>query len=255
MENLYINIIQSSSKGNCILLDDSNTTLILDFGVDCSTWNNAKQTFNINNKNIVGILLTHSHIDHIKTIEHNDALNFKYYTSEYTNLFIKDKYQKEINCTILNKSINKWIKIENSNWKIKPFFTIHNAPESLCFLIKNKKNEIVYITDTKYFFNKKFKNKNIYIIETPFGLEYNLDNKIKLSKIDSDRNHLNLQEAEILFNQYKGKKTKYIIFSHLNPEVKDFSIIDKVTDSYNSKGLNAFYIKPNELNKMKIKID
>lgn len=255
MANLYINVIQSSSKGNCIVLNDSKTNLILDFGVDISTWNRATHKFNILNSTIAGVLLTHSHIDHIQTIrDFKNAISLKYYCSEFTKSFINKKYNKEINCITLNNSINKWIKIENSNWKIKTFYTIHNCPESLCFLIKNNKTQIVYITDTKYFVNKNLKNKDVYIIESPFGIEYDIDNKIKISKIDSDKNHLNLEEAEKLFNTYKGRKTKYLIFSHLNPNIEDFSIIEKTVSYYKQKCINAFYIKPNELNKTKITI-
>ena len=253
-KSININVVQSSSKGNCIILDDNNTYLVLDFGVENSIWNNALKHLNISNKKIAGILLTHYHIDHIRTIEKNNK-NLNFYSSKATFDYIDNKYKIEYNKNILNNSINKWIKINNSNWKIKPFYTCHNAIESLCFLIKNKNKQLVYITDTKYFFNKKFKNKDAYIIESPFEVEYDVNNKIKnIVNSSSELNHLKLSETEKLLNLYKAKKTKLFIFSHLNPCIKDFSVIDSLSNKYTNKKLIVSYIKPNEIIKYRFHI-
>ncbi len=255
MERLLINIIASSSKGNCIALNDNNTFLLLDFGVDDLIWKNAKSNLNITTDKIAGILLTHYHIDHIKTIIKNDISNLKFFTAKTTADFILNKYNKKINYLDLIPSLNKWIKIPNSNWKIKAIRTNHDAKDSLAFIIKNKKQEIVYITDTKYFVNKQFKHKNIYIIEAPFGLEFDVNNKVKISNhLNKEHNHLKLAEAEQLLKIYCGRKTKLFIFSHLNPNTKDFSIIENICQQYTNKKLKVSYIAPNDILKQNYSI-
>lgn len=255
MEKISINIVQSSSKGNCIILYDGKTYLILDFGVNDLIWNNSLSSLNIDVKNISGILITHYHIDHIKTIEKSTTDNMLFFLSEKTYEFILNKYNKKINAKILNSYIGKYVKVNNSNWNIKPYWTIHNAEESLCFVIKNKKKEIVYLTDTKFFINKKLKNKTAYIMESPFGLEYDLKNKNKIFiNLEKEQNHLKLHETERLLNIYSGKKTKLFLFSHLNPSVSDFSIIENIIKKYSTSKMDVKYLKPNEILKRKFEI-
>ncbi len=254
MEKISINIIQSSSKGNSIVLFDGKTNLILDFGIEHRVWQNSKIWLKMNNDNISGILLSHYHADHTKTIKYiKNIEKLSFYSSQQTFNYIKNNFNTLIdNKFILNNSINKWVKIGISNWKIKPIWTIHNAEGSLSFIIKNKKTKIVYITDTKFFIDKHFKNCTAYIIESPYGLEYDSNNKVKLAvNLYNETWHLKLTETEQLFYEYVTKKTKLFIFSHLNPTINDFTIIDNLTSKLSSKKTKVHYIQPNLLNKQK----
>ena len=58
--------ISSSSKGNCILLDNKETTLMIDVGISRKRVVEGFEHFGKNPEDLDGILITHEHSDHIK---------------------------------------------------------------------------------------------------------------------------------------------------------------------------------------------
>lgn len=252
MAKISINVVESSSKGNCILLFDQQTYLLLDYGTNPQYLKTAFDQSNIKINQIAGCLITHYHYDHVCTLDDSElSKKIQFYCSAGTFSFlnIKNNYENfkfHIFCK------NKWTKIKNTNWKFKAFPTIHNANDSCCFIVKNKRNKILYLTDTKFFINKQFKNLTGYIIESNFGSEYiSSEHKLKTHYKD-ERNHLNLEEANNLFNYYYGNKTKFIIFSHLSKLHKNHDLINEVCwkIKQNSK-IDADWINPNAINKFK----
>ncbi|MDE5651827.1 MAG: hypothetical protein K2H80_02070 [Ureaplasma sp.] len=164
MANISINIIESSSRGNCILLNDGYTSLFLDFGSEHRNIQNSLNLNGILKQTIVGALITHEHIDHTRAIESEEFKNIPFYLTSGTHFSLK-KLSRDFRII----QFNKWYRIDNSNWKFMAFPTLHNALEPSCFLIKNKKKSLLYLTDTRYFVNKKFKGCMCYIIESNLG--------------------------------------------------------------------------------------
>lgn len=56
-------MLGSSSKGNCYLLEYKNKVLILDAGV---SFKEVQKALNFNIEKVVGVLITHEHMDHLK---------------------------------------------------------------------------------------------------------------------------------------------------------------------------------------------
>ena len=56
-------MLGSSSKGNCYLLEYKNQVLILDAGV---SFKEVQKALNFNIEKVVGVLITHEHMDHLK---------------------------------------------------------------------------------------------------------------------------------------------------------------------------------------------
>ncbi len=254
MEKMLINVIESSSTGNFIILFDGKTYLFLDFGSNPKIIKNALINENIDKNKIAGCLITHSHIDHIQAINDSVSDGINFFSSYGTIESIKCKFEKENKYTIINSK--KWLKIKDTDWKFKSYKTIHNCTDSVCFVIKNKNIKILYLTDTKFFINKKFKNLSGYIIESNYGSEYINDlNKKRVHLLNDDRNHLNLFETEKLFQTYYGRKTKFMIFSHISSNISDFSLIEDVSKKISEKyKITCKWINPKKINQLKIKI-
>lgn len=250
METLSVSVIESSSNGNSIILYDGQTYLFLDYGSSSSNIKTAYEIHGIDLKQIAGILISHYHIDHIRSIG-KQYIPLNVFLTNETYLFLRKKGYDNYKPNIVNNYIGRWVKINGTNWRFKPFFTIHNAKESICFIIKNKRKTLLYLTDTKYFYNKRFKNLNGYIIEAPFGHEYDVNNKQKIKiNLEKEQNHLKLHESVDLFEKYVGKKTKLFVFSHINPKVQNFELIENICN--NKKRNNKLvvdYIKPKQINK------
>ena len=60
---MILQVLGSSSKGNCYLLEYKNKVLILDAGV---SFKEVQKALNFNIENVIGVLITHEHMDHLK---------------------------------------------------------------------------------------------------------------------------------------------------------------------------------------------
>lgn len=246
MARISINVIESSSNGNCILLNDSETSLFLDFGSDYKNIQNCLNLNAISKKSIVGALITHEHIDHTRSINSDVFKDIPFYLTNGTSQFFSN-----IKRNFINIKFNKWVNLKKSNWKFKAFPTQHNAIEPACFLIKNKRVKILYLTDTRYFVNMKFKGCTCYIIESNYGCEI-IQNKVKSNVHNNlhSRNHLNLKENEQLFHKYITRKTKLYLMSHLSSKLMDDKLVNLVTKKLQEKNqwVQVEYIDPNKIN-------
>lgn len=69
---MRLKCLGSSSAGNCYLLtSDSGETLILDCGIPIKE---IKKGLNWNIKDVVGVLCTHKHLDHSKSLNDFQAM-------------------------------------------------------------------------------------------------------------------------------------------------------------------------------------
>lgn len=62
---LTLHTIASGSEGNCLLIRDDNTRLLVDAGVSCKRIKMALGQLNITADELDGILITHEHTDHV----------------------------------------------------------------------------------------------------------------------------------------------------------------------------------------------
>lgn len=247
MAKIYIRSIQSSSKNNSIVLYDGFTNLFLDFGAEHTNINNYFLKYNQSFNSVAGVLITHYHIDHTRSISKKDFNSFKFYLSSQTLDYLKNNYEINLNnFYLVSVNSDKWIKIKGSNWKFKTFKTIHNAAGSIGFLIKNKNSKILYLTDTEPLDNKLFKNNNAYIVECNYATSF-LDTNAEINKhINKKTNHMNIFDTENFLKKYFSKKMKVFIFSHISINgKKDKELIEKTVNLYNGKeGLKVKYINP-----------
>ena len=60
---INIKVLASSSKGNCYMIDDSKTSLLIEAGIPIKK---IKQGLNFKLHEIEGCIISHEHGDHIK---------------------------------------------------------------------------------------------------------------------------------------------------------------------------------------------
>ena len=159
-------VLSSGSKGNTTYIETEETKILIDAGNTCKYIINKLEEHKIDLKSIDAILITHTHIDHIKGLP---------------------VLLKKINpCVYITKKMHQYMEylenyhiIDSNQIKIKDIIidvikTSHDTEESVGYIINNKDKSIVYITDTGYI-NKRYfellKNKNIYIMESNHDIE------------------------------------------------------------------------------------
>lgn len=150
-----IQVLASSSKGNCYRVSDGYTPLLLECGIPYKEIQRAIQ-FKI--AEIAGCLITHEHKDHCKSIKEMMKSGIDCYLSQGT-------------ATALGASGHR-LKITKAKeqfkigtWTVLPFDIQHDCAEPLGFLLADSTGEkLLYATDT-YYIKYKFNGLTHVLIE------------------------------------------------------------------------------------------
>lgn len=138
---MFIKVLATGSSGNCYLISDGSTTLLIEAGLKVSEVR-KKSGFKLSNIN--GALITHEHLDHCKYIEQ--------YLKSSIDVFT---HKEVINKFNLNHYRLKEIKTHESflvrTFTVIPFEVEHDVYNLNFLIYSNVLNEtLLYITDTPY---------------------------------------------------------------------------------------------------------
>ena len=212
---MYLKCLGSSSAGNCYLLtSNSGETLILDCGIPIME---IKKALNWNIKDVVGVLCTHQHSDHNKSLKDFINMGIPVF-APYLSLESM-KMETEFNIRMFD------LTTIDGSW------THTNADGTPCpiygFLITHKEmGRMLYITDCELI-KWKFKDINHILL----GVNYDKD------LIDRDtgkanhvfRGHLSIDTACDFVKANYSDSLQNVIMCHLSAENADRdSFIEKM---------------------------
>lgn len=205
---MKLKCIATGSAGNCYLLTSgSGETLILDCGIPIKE---IKKGLNWNIKDVVGVLCTHKHLDHSKSLNDFNSMGISVFAPYI---------------------IEKPMKIGNGYFRVQAFdlttldgsWTHTNADGTPCpiygFLITHKEmGRMLYITDCELI-KWKFKDINHILL----GVNYDKD------LIDTDnpkanhvfRGHLSIDTACDFVKANHSDSLQNVIMCHLSEENAD----------------------------------
>jgi phosphoribosyl 1,2-cyclic phosphodiesterase len=141
---MNITILASSSKGNCIQIDDGATRLLLDAGLP---FPEIKRRLNFQTSSLSGALITHSHADHSRGCRDMLKAGIDCYMSESC---AHDLGLNGHRVHILkHRRTEPLSQFAVGTWAILPFKVVHDV-ENVGFLLVSGQEKAVYITDTSY---------------------------------------------------------------------------------------------------------
>ena len=203
----------SSSDGNCLLAQSEDTNLLIDAGVSGKKIEEALESIHIPIEKIDAILVTHEHIDHIRSL---GTISKKYhipvYANEKTWNAMPDQKKK------IAEENQKLFCIENEfeigNFKIFPFSIPHDAVDPCGFNLSCNGKKLSIATDLGHIPPHIF-----HLLESSsfIMLESNYDKEVlrccsypySLKKrIDGPNGHLS--------NEMAGKTISYLLKSGLS---------------------------------------
>jgi phosphoribosyl 1,2-cyclic phosphodiesterase len=261
--SLNFSIIASGSSGNCSILWDEKTAILIDCGCSAKYLSEQLKNLNVITKNIYS-LITHAHIDHISL----SGINFlqKHQIPMYItkNIFqdILKKYEQKIkNCLCINYDKNFNI----GNIRVNSFDVYHkdNNISRTCgftFFSKVKKIDykIGYITDTGKICNNIIKilaNSNILVIESNYN-EQMLKNSFRPYEnkqwILSDFGHLSNEDTAKAIIEIKKLSTakdslKYVFLAHISKHHNTYELakhtVNKILLNNKITGINLLVAK------------
>ena len=219
---MKIIVLSSGSKGNTTLIETENTKILIDCGNTCKYICEKLKNINIEPEEINAILITHTHVDHIKGL--------KVFLHKYnTKVYLTEKMQPELDF------VENHCLIKNNNFtvndiKVDIIKTSHDASDSQGFILTNNNKSAVYITDTGYInikYHEMLKNKELYIFESNHDVEMLNNSKYPFhlrKRILSDKGHLSNYDSAKYLSEFIGENTKYILLAHLSEENNTYEL-------------------------------
>ena len=214
---------------------------MVDSGESAKKIENALSSINVLPENIDAIIVTHEHIDHVKSL---GTLSKKYkipvYATEETWYAMPNQYEKID--TSLKKFFSPSTEFIIGDLKINPFPIPHDAANPCGFNIIHEKKQISIATDLGHV------TKNILeVLEQScfVMLEANYDSELlKLSKypyslkkrISGDFGHLSNIDAGRLISHLCSKNLYSVMLGHLSkennfPELAYKTVVDELINS------------------------
>lgn len=216
---MILQSLSSSSRGNIHILENEDTTLLLDCGIK---FNRVSSILNL--KKIDGVLITHEHGDHVSGCESlSQNKNTTFYSTKETldRVNIPD---------FMKRPVQAFKTFQIGSFKIVPFEVKHDAVHPVNYLIKDEisGSQMLYITDTGYIDNLIFKDIDYFLIECNFDEEWyqkeelTRAEEIKSRRLLSMNGHLSIQKTIRVLEKSVNHNTKKIILCHISSGFKEY---------------------------------
>ncbi len=210
---MILKTVESGSSGNCYLLvADNGETLILDCGIPIME---IKKALNWNIKNVVGVLCTHQHLDHSKSVIELCKTGF-YTVVPYLIASRSEKLSYKLKKSIFDISAFA-LKTVDGKW------THTNGDGSECpcygFLIKHPEmGTLIYATDTKLI-KWRFKNINHILLGVNYDPKRLPGDDAKINHVV--RGHMSIDTACDFVKANASDHLQNVIMCHLSAENAD----------------------------------
>ncbi|MFZ5815354.1 MAG: MBL fold metallo-hydrolase [Bacillota bacterium] len=137
---MEIQVLASSSSGNCYLLRDGGAPLLLECGL---RFQEIRQGVGFGLSSLAGCLVSHEHGDHARAVRDMIKAGVDVYASSGTWEALGVTGHRA-------RTIKALQKVQIGPWTVLPFETVHDAAEPLGFLIASAGGKVLYLTDSSY---------------------------------------------------------------------------------------------------------
>ena len=138
--------LYSGSSGNSLYVETNKTKLLVDCGESAKKIINSLSDIDVDIEDIDGILVTHEHIDHVKSL---GTLSKKYDIPVYTNIETLNAMPEQMT-KIKSENIHLFNLSEDfeiGDLQIHPFAIPHDAANPCAFNILNNNTKLSIATD------------------------------------------------------------------------------------------------------------
>lgn len=197
-----INVLDTGSDGNCYLLSFGEEILILDAGV---CFSDIKKSLDFDFSKVQGVLLSHEHGDHSKSIKDLIKVNKNIYCSNGTAASLKLSRFKQINYLQ---------SIQIGNFKVTAFQVFHDAKEPSGFLVEFGGKRLVFVTDT-YDLRTSIKNVDYWLIEANYSKEIIFNSSLDPSlKRRIETTHMCIDRCKVILDAHNAENSDFVMLIH-----------------------------------------
>jgi phosphoribosyl 1,2-cyclic phosphodiesterase len=213
--------LSSGSSGNCYYIGNEFHGILIDVGISATSIRKLLKNLSIPMDSIMGILITHNHIDHIRGIE---ALTKKNHIPAFTTIKVWESILSQHKN--ISRDCIREIPMQESyniaNFEIESFPVNHDAPETIGFRISAGGKKITVVTDLGHICQTAasyIKDSNLLVIESNYDEQMLTDGRYPYflkERIRSDKGHLgNHQTSEFLADIFNDS-ISHIFLAHLS---------------------------------------
>jgi phosphoribosyl 1,2-cyclic phosphodiesterase len=219
--NLSFCSLSSGSSGNCYYLGNGFHGILIDAGISATSIRKFLKNMGISMQSIMGVLITHNHIDHVKGLE---VLTRKNSLPAFTT----NKIWKSILSPHKNisgdciREIPLMQKFHLAGFDIEAFPVCHDAPETIGFHICAEGKKITIATDLGHICQTSapyIKAANLLVIESNYDEQMlvngNYPHFLK-ARIQSDHGHLGNHQTSAFLADIFSDNLSNICLAHLS---------------------------------------
>lgn len=231
--------LYSGSNGNSLFVQSENTNILVDAGESGKKIINALSSINVSIESLDAIVVTHEHIDHVKSIGTlSQKYNIPVYATKQT--WSAMPLQSSKIDSKLQRTFSSSTSFYINDLELHPFSIPHDAIDPCGFTILKDNKQISIATDLGHVTSEIINN----LLDSSFILlEANYDPEIlKFSKypyylkqrISGNNGHLsNLDASNLIFKLLNNKKLNSVMLGHLSkennfPELAYKTIVDEL---------------------------
>jgi len=136
--------LASGSKGNCVLIKNESTKILIDLGICIKKLEQSLLENSSTGTEIDACLITHEHIDHVRGLKKfSDKYDKPVYAHQYCINVLKNKAELKA-CHVANFDL-KGFRV--GDLYIEPFQISHDSVFAVGYRISDESSSIVYATD------------------------------------------------------------------------------------------------------------
>jgi phosphoribosyl 1,2-cyclic phosphodiesterase len=145
---LIFRSFSSGSSGNCYYLGTSSWGILIDAGISARTIQRDLREMGLDYANIMGVLITHDHADHIRAVGTlGERVHLPIYSTREIHHGIDRNYGVREKLRTSQRYFDKGVEWVIKDMKINTFSVSHDSTECVGYVIDFMEQRIVIVTD------------------------------------------------------------------------------------------------------------
>jgi phosphoribosyl 1,2-cyclic phosphodiesterase len=213
--------LSSGSSGNCYYLGNEFHGILIDAGISATSIRKFLKDIDISMQTIMGVLITHNHIDHIRGLEVLTRKNtLPAFTTHKIWKSILTPHKKIPQDCIREIPLQQ--KFHLAGFDIEAFPVCHDAPETIGFHICAGDKKITIVTDLGHICQTAalyIKAANLLVIESNYDEQMLVNGKYPQylkARIQSDHGHLGNHQTSAFLADIISDNLSTICLAHLS---------------------------------------
>jgi phosphoribosyl 1,2-cyclic phosphodiesterase len=236
--------LSSGSSGNCYYLGNGFHGILIDAGISATSIRKFLKSFDISMQTIMGVLITHNHIDHIRGLEVLARKNSLpvFTTDKIWKSILTPKKKISQDCI---REIPLQQKFHLAGFDIEAFPVSHDAPETIGFHICAGDKKITIATDLGHICQTAapyIKAANLLVIESNYDEQMLVNGfypHYLKARIQSDHGHLGNHQTSAFLADNISDNLSHICLAHLSknnntPEIA----LQTLTNTFSERGIS-----------------